>query len=966
MKKYFKILLFLLFTFLTISFKTFSQPRVNYEINVKLTPSRYFAKIYGTITFINLTNDTINQIWIQLFANAYQKNSTLSKQLSALGYANIKFHPKIYGAKVDSLQFQINSTQIQLSKHQKRSQILELKPQNPIPPNDTVKIQFSYYLKLPLNGLHLGYNDSTLQFVNWYPRVAAYDSKGWHYTELTIFNPFYSNFGDYLVKITLPKQFAVVATGQLTTPAEQNWINDLSLNGLKAKQYPNPAPDSLKTITFIARNVNDFAWIASPNYFVLKDSANSDTQQITTFIFFTEKNILSWLRGLSYARTALKYTTKWLGTFPYKQLYFVQGGLDNGFTSVAANLVIISPKIKNSEKLEAFFLHGLSLSYFRNILGINEIDYPLISRGISAQMLLRFQKDEQLQFLPFKLDNEKLYFAYTTAYNQGFNQKLNQRLNDYSFLGYYTNLQIKAALAFEHLRSYIDYMAARHQGLNYDSLLKAFYFKYRFKSPDAGDFKKMFYSLQDSTLSKWFFKNIVKQNFTIDYKARLTRKNIKITATYPAAAPMPVHLCTKTSDSIVWTAPVRKTKLPNSTFTKVYIDPDFQAFDFNRYNNFSHKGLFKHKTSLLPHFGFVLKPYTKLSLSVFPLVYYRFNEGVMPGLALHNFTFPPHKISFALLPMYSYNLKQFFGYGLAKVNFISKGGFPDIKLTLYLDRFLTVIPTVYQVKAFRNLKLSAKIVLHNPQHNDFYLKQINILYQRSFSPFYISFYPQNPVPQPPQYRNFYVAELELVKKSLWHPFRFVLHGEYLQSERIWVNYALVKQTFHYTNIRNGLTFRLFVGQNAFLSGLVPVNDYRCQGNFISRKYQYQLNPRNPLAHQFYYSFGGFAYYSNGYAYPWLMSLKISSTLPFSFASWLKFYAVGAITANSLQDIGGFHVQKFYEYGLSSQISFLKVFVPLGGSFRDLNNQIIDKWYFHIRFSINFETNPAALYKFIKL
>ena len=959
-------ILFVSILYLIIPLKILGQPRVNYIINVRLIPHSHIAKIYGTITFINLTNDTLNQIWIQLFPNAYKKHSKLSKQLAALGHANIKFHPKTYGAKIDSLTFHINNAQIHLIRRQKRRQILNLNLKNSLKPGDSVKIQFSYYLKLPFNGLRLGYNDSTFQFVNWYPKVAAYDQNGWHYTELTLFAPLYANLGDYLVKITVPKQFAVIATGKLITKSERAWINDLSLNGLKASQYPNPAPDSLKTITFKAQNVNDFAWIANPNFFVLKDSAKSDTQKITTYIFFTDKNILSWLRGLSFAKTVLNYTTKWLGQYPYNKLYFVQGGLDNNFTTAAANLIIISPKIKNSEKLEAYFFHGLVQSYLRNILCINEIDYPIISRGLDAQMLFRFQKAEKLQLLPFQLNNEKLYFLYNLAHNQGFNQKLNLKLNDYSPLGYYANMQVKAALAFEHLRNYLNYMAKSHQSLSYDTLLNTFYTKYRFKSPDLGDLKKIFYTQQDSTLSKWFFKNIVNQNKTIDYKLRLTKKYAKITATHAAATPMPIRLCSTTSDTLLWTRPQRKTRLKNEKFTKAYIDPDFETLDFNRYNNFSHIGLFKHKSSLMPHLAFVFKPYTKLSLSIFPTIYYRFNEGVMPGILLHNFTFPPHKISFALIPMYSYSLKQIFGYAYAKVNFVSKGALPDLKFSLYLDRFLTVIPTVYQVQYFRNLKLSAKIILHNKQHNDFYLKQIKLLYQRSFSPFYVTFYPQNPVPQPPQYRNFYVAELEIVKNSLWRPFRAVLHGEYLQNERIWVNYALVKQTLHYTSIKNGLTIRLFAGQNAFLSGLTPLNDYRCQGNFISRKYQYTLSPKSPLAHQFYYSFGGFAYYSNDYAYPWLISLKLSSTLPFNLLTWLKFYVVGAAAANSLHDFNYFNVQKFYEYGLAAQISFLRVFLPLGGTFRDFNDQIIDKWYFHVRFSINFESNPAALYKFIKL
>ncbi len=55
------------------------------------------------------------------------------------------------------------------------------------------------------------------QLRHWYPVLAVYDAAGWHldpYYELG--DPFYSEVGRYRVKLTLPDNYKVAATGNLT------------------------------------------------------------------------------------------------------------------------------------------------------------------------------------------------------------------------------------------------------------------------------------------------------------------------------------------------------------------------------------------------------------------------------------------------------------------------------------------------------------------------------------------------------------------------------------------------------------------------------------------------------------------------------------------------------------------------------------------------------------------------------
>ena len=70
------------------------------------------------------------------------------------------------------------------------------------------------------------------EITQWYPKPAVYDKDGWHPMPYLNMGEFYSEFGSFDVTISLPKEYRIMATGDLfNNQKELRWLDSLALIG---------------------------------------------------------------------------------------------------------------------------------------------------------------------------------------------------------------------------------------------------------------------------------------------------------------------------------------------------------------------------------------------------------------------------------------------------------------------------------------------------------------------------------------------------------------------------------------------------------------------------------------------------------------------------------------------------------------------------------------------------------------
>ena len=272
------------------------QQRADYDIKAELDEKNLVLKGFETITYFNASPDVLTYIWLQLDENEhstinnanYQDGSSLTQGISTTlidrldgqkidnGYGD-KI-TKLTDATGKALKYTINKTmmRIELPKALKAGEKVVL------------NVEWNYKIsnRLTLGGRG-GYEffpeDGNYLFTmtQWYPRLCVYsDFQGWQNHQFTGRGEFALAFGNYTVKMTVPADHVVMATGE-----GQNYPQVLSAAQLARWQKAQTSKEPVEIVTlaeakkaevtkstakktwiFKANNVRDFAWGSSRKF----------------------------------------------------------------------------------------------------------------------------------------------------------------------------------------------------------------------------------------------------------------------------------------------------------------------------------------------------------------------------------------------------------------------------------------------------------------------------------------------------------------------------------------------------------------------------------------------------------------------------------------------------------------------------------------------------------------------------
>ena len=663
--------LVILFLSVSVSNEDYFQQHVDYEIDVKLNDNTHTLSAYEKIIYKNNSNDQLSFIWFHIWPNAYKNDSTaFAKQQLRLGSKKFKYTKKEHRGYIDSLNFSIDGIPAKWEYHQKWIDVVKVHLKDPLNPGESIVIETPFFVKLPRVVSRLGHMDKHYEITQWYPKPAVYDESGWHPMPYTNMGEFYSEFGTFNVKITLPKEYRIMATGDIINGDEEyRWLDSLAkrgdaLNKLSDKEFDKAIKEITKkkkknkkkniefqsvgkrpnkTVHFRQDRVHDFAWFADPNWIVQKGELEFEksNKKITLWSMYLPKNAKMWRSSIEYLRDSGYWYSQFFGEYPYNHITAVDGDMSAGGGMEYPNITVIS-RDNTKDLLEYVIMHEVGHNWLYGILGSNERDYPWMDEGLNEWSNIRYwekkysKRNSQFivrDFIQNKLGIGKNFSIQFYHYLQipGIakskdRQPLNISSNENFNWANYGQNYTRVAVMMRFLQHYIGEEKI-------DKINQEFYETWKFRHPQPKDYISIFKIHHDEDVSG-FFDDMLNNATYIDYGIEKRGEDFYVTNHGTFNVPIEIAYYGSNGNEIdrSWIRVDRgklKLETPKNS-VHATIDPDQYMPDIFRANNVT-------KRKINPNFLFSIPNYHDIDINILPWIFsYNSYNGFTPGISLWN------------------------------------------------------------------------------------------------------------------------------------------------------------------------------------------------------------------------------------------------------------------------------------------------------------------------------------------
>jgi len=358
-----------------------SQRVVAYQIDAKYDPPSHTVDATETLTYHNLTGQPQDTFPFHLYLNAFQPKSTWMHEAHRDGSFRTsslaEWKESDYGSNVVT-SFEVVGMG-DLTKQMKfispddgnpdDKTVFQVKLPRPIPPGQDVTFKISFKAKFPEVVARTGYKRTFLLAGQWFPKVGLWWHGQWNCHQFHAMTEFFADFGTYDVKITLPKDHVIGATGVQVSDQD---------NG-----------NGTKTVAFHAEDVHDFAWTADPNYKVINETFDGSVGPVKIRLLSYDSHEREWQPYMTCVKDSMKKFDDWYGPYPYAQLTVVDpphgateaGGMEYP-TFITGDSGWYIPK--GVHLIDLVTEHEFGHQYWYGMVATNEFENGWLDEGINS------------------------------------------------------------------------------------------------------------------------------------------------------------------------------------------------------------------------------------------------------------------------------------------------------------------------------------------------------------------------------------------------------------------------------------------------------------------------------------------------------------------------------------------------------------------------------------------------------
>lgn len=555
----FPFLFVLYFPIHSIAQSCYWQQYVHYQmdINMDVKSNRFDGK--QTLTLVNNSPDTLNELFYHLYFNAFQPGSSMDEHSRNIADPDRRVGDRISKLNKSEIGFQhINHISIKAQKQtfEISETILKVFLSDYILPGDTCYIEMEFSAQVPIQIRRSGRDNAEgidYSMSQWYPKLCVYDEEGWH-PEPYISREFYGNFGEFDVNITIDKAYVVAGTG-----IPENYEGEL-LKNTKSKIWK-----------FKASKVHDFMWAADRDY-THKVFKLQHGPVLHLYYQPDEKYNAAWEKLPTYVDKMFQKADSLYGKYPYPVFYVIQGG-DGGMEYPMGTLVLGNRTLGS---LIGTVGHEMMHSWFQGVLGFNEMYYPWMDEGFTTyadKALYEFVVNQGKNKDPYL----NIYNKYFLNVQKGSEEPLITQADQYRTNASYGDAVYDKGSMYLNQLNYIMGNQNFHKGM------LSFYRDWSFKHPNPKNFLRSMEKASGLVLD-WYEQYWINSVYTIDYgisDVKRLKSDYQVDLIRIGYMPMPIDILATFEDNTqvmynIPTALMRGSKLAENPLIPYFVTIPWQ------------------------------------------------------------------------------------------------------------------------------------------------------------------------------------------------------------------------------------------------------------------------------------------------------------------------------------------------------------------------------------------------------
>ena len=495
------------------------QQRADYVIDVELDDVN--QRIIGkeTITYKNMSPDSLSYLWLQVDQNIFARDSDTQKTQTAPSFdRNVPLN-QLEQLTSRTYDGRVNITSVRDAKGNALKKtvvntMMRIDLPAPLAPGGTYvfSVDWNYAINNQrIFGGRTGYEyfprdkNYIYEIAQWFPRMAAYyDVYGWQNKQYLGSGEFTLEFGDYLVRITAPNDHVVAATGVLQNPRDvltRAQIDRLKqaetareplkiISNEEAGANESSQPTGKKTWVFKGDNVRDFAFASSRKFIWDAQGHNVEGNKVMAMSYYPNEGNPLWEKYSTHAiMHTLNVYSRYSFTYPYPVAISVNGpvgGMEypmicfNGPRPNADGTYSAGTKYG----LISVVIHEVGHNYFPMVVNSDERQWTWMDEGLNTFVQFLAESEWEKDY-PSRRGEPQFITDYMLSENQ-----VPIMTNSESVLQFGNNAYGKPATALNILR---ETVMGREL---FDFAFKQYAQRWKFKRPTPADF---FRTMEDAS-----------------------------------------------------------------------------------------------------------------------------------------------------------------------------------------------------------------------------------------------------------------------------------------------------------------------------------------------------------------------------------------------------------------------------------------------------------------------------------